>query len=299
MAENKDVNFRLGWHVLKNRDYDSRDCSVAERDQAEETFFSQGIWTSLPPSHMGIGSLKPRLSRVLKDQILSELPGLIQDVQAGVDDCKGRLQRLGGSRATKDEQRQHLSRVSQEFSRLLTAAVDGIYVDPFFGDSTTKSGYGKRLRAVVQNTLLDFANEMRCKGHGKEIVERLIEQGDAQEGSHGPPEVLRSQVVNNVENLMKRTRGRELPGTYNPQIVGELFFQHSAPWQGIVQAYAEQTFAAIKTTLNLVLEYTADPQTSEGLLRYVINPALEPIKQNLESKVAAILRHHQRGHPIT
>jgi hypothetical protein len=33
---------------------------------------------------MGIGSLKPRLSRVLKDQILSELPNLIGDVESGI-----------------------------------------------------------------------------------------------------------------------------------------------------------------------------------------------------------------------
>jgi Dynamin central region len=216
LAENKDVNFRLGWHVLKNRDYDSRECTAEERDQAEEKFFSQGIWTSLPPSHMGISSLKSRLSRVLKDQILSELPSLIQDVQAGIDDYNRRLERLGGSRATKKEQRRYLSRVSQDFSRLLTAAVGGSYVDPFFGDSNTKDGYSKRLRAVIQNTLLSFANDMRSKGHVKEIAEGPFEDGGVQEGSMGPPEVLRNQAVKDVEELMKRTRGRELPGIFNP-----------------------------------------------------------------------------------
>jgi hypothetical protein len=129
LAENKDVNFRLGWHVLKNRDYDSRNSSAEERDQAEADFFSQGIWTSLPPSHMGIGSLKPRLSRVLKDQIISELPNLIGDVESGIKDCKGRLELLGGSRATIEEQRLHLLRVSQQFSSLVKAAVDGVYAD--------------------------------------------------------------------------------------------------------------------------------------------------------------------------
>ena len=31
LAMNKNVVFRFGWHVLKNRDYDTKDCSVAER----------------------------------------------------------------------------------------------------------------------------------------------------------------------------------------------------------------------------------------------------------------------------
>jgi len=33
LAGNKDVVFRLGWHVLRNRDDDSRDSSVEERDE--------------------------------------------------------------------------------------------------------------------------------------------------------------------------------------------------------------------------------------------------------------------------
>ena len=47
LAQNKDVVFRLGWHVLKNRNYEMRDTSSAERDEAEENFFASGIWTSM------------------------------------------------------------------------------------------------------------------------------------------------------------------------------------------------------------------------------------------------------------
>lgn len=34
-AQNKDVSFRLGWHVLRNRDYEMRNVSSTERDAAE------------------------------------------------------------------------------------------------------------------------------------------------------------------------------------------------------------------------------------------------------------------------
>lgn len=52
-------------------------------------------------------------------------------------------------------------------------------------------------------------------------------------------------------------------------------------------------------TLNLILEHTADPQTSEGLLRYIINPAIEPLKEDLEMRAKEVLEPYQRGHPIT
>ena len=40
LAGNKDVVFRLGWYVLRNRDDDSRDTSVKGRDEKEKEFFS-------------------------------------------------------------------------------------------------------------------------------------------------------------------------------------------------------------------------------------------------------------------
>lgn len=232
LAENKDVNFRLGWHVLKNRDYDSRDSSAEERDQAEADFFSQGIWTSLPPSHMGISSLKPRLSRVLKDQILSELPNLIGDVESSIKDCKGRLELLGGPRATIQEQRLHLLRVSQQFSSLVKATIDGVYVDSFFGDPKTNDGYGKRLRAVIQNTLIDFSDTIFRQGHAKDIIDKtkVAKTGPPDEkDDHAPIQISREAYIDEVQDLMKRTRGCELPGTFNPLIIGEMFFDQSKP----------------------------------------------------------------------
>ena len=43
LTNNKDVVFRLGWHVLKNRSFEKRACSSVERDAAERAFFAQGV----------------------------------------------------------------------------------------------------------------------------------------------------------------------------------------------------------------------------------------------------------------
>jgi hypothetical protein len=50
-------------------------------------------------------------------------------------------------------------------SSLVKAATDGICADEFFGDARTPLGYGKRLRAVVQNVLSDFAEDMSREGY--------------------------------------------------------------------------------------------------------------------------------------
>lgn len=45
LAKNENIAFKLGWHVLKNRDYDTKDTSRAERDDSERNFFSGRVWS--------------------------------------------------------------------------------------------------------------------------------------------------------------------------------------------------------------------------------------------------------------
>ena len=292
---NNDVVFRLGWHVLKNRDFDSRECPIEERDEREKDLFSQGIWTSLPTKIIGIGALKPRLSTVLKDQIASELPSLILDVPTGINESRSRLRRLGKARGTPQEQQSYLVSISQSFFSLVKAAVNGTYIHEFFGDATTDMGFSKRLRAVVQDILLEFAEDMRREGHSLEI----IEDASLPKSTSIPKQILRSEFLRNVRELMRRTRGCEVPGTFNPLIIGDLFYQQSRPWQRLVERFSERILLATRKSLELILTHTADEATGEGLLRDVIDPAMETYTKLLEIKVAEIMRPYQKGHPIT
>ena len=72
-----DAEFRLGWHVLKNRSYETRSYLLEARDASEKQFFDQGIWESLLREIVGISTLRERLSKVLVDQITLELPALL------------------------------------------------------------------------------------------------------------------------------------------------------------------------------------------------------------------------------
>lgn len=296
IAENKNVQFKLGWHVLKNRDFDTRKCSNQDRDRMERDFFSQGIWSTLASNIVGISSLRPRLSTLLKEQILTELPALVDAATSGIRECRDLLNKLGASRATLQEQRLHLLRVSQDFSSLAKSAVDGVYVGEFFGSALDDTGYSRRLRAVVQNICIEFANTIQRKGHARMIVDKIdtevAEPGD-------PPRVQRSKYIDQVSTLMKRSRGCELPGTFNPLIIGDLFYEQSKNWSTFVEQYSDSILNAVRTTLNEILESTADEKTREGLMRYIINPGTDALQRDLGEMVSSILEPHQRGHPIT
>lgn len=292
LAKNEDVFFRLGWHLLKNRDYTSRNCSLEERNEAEKQFFSHGIWTDLPSNSLGVGALKSRLSTVLKDQILHELPKLISDLKVSIEECRGRLASLGEARTTLPEQRMHLIRISHAFSSLVKAAVDGVYVHDFFGDAMTEEGYNKRLRAAVQSLVLDFASKMHAEGHYQEIV-------DGSDEHESPSMISRSKYVKHVQELMRNSRGRELPGTFNPLLIGDLFHEQSKPWKELVDCCCESILAAVKLCIESVISHTADEFTKDGLLRKVIDPAMAHHEERLEKRIAEVMRPHLAGHPMT
>ncbi|KAK5044839.1 hypothetical protein LTR84_010377 [Exophiala bonariae] len=298
LAKNENITFKLGWHVLKNRDYDTRNSSTSERDLAERVFFEQNIWSSaLPPSQLGISALRPRLSKILLRQILRELPGLIADVESGLNRCKRQLEMLGGSRATVFEQRGYLFQASQTFVNLMTASIDGRYSQAFFGSAESDEGYGKRLRAVVQRTLKEFAEEMHLKGSAVKIVNSISKRSKS---SWADSEdelfyILRDEYLKNVQLRMSRNRGRELPGLFNPDIIDDLFYDHAKPWQRIILATMERVVQAAETAIKYVLEEATDATTIDGIMSLLVRPNFDLIKTALENKAQEILQpHHQR-----
>lgn len=301
LARNEDICFRLGWHVLRNRDYESRDSSKEARDLTEKKFFTQGVWRDLPRGIVGIHTLRERLSKVLLEQIKTELPSLIKDISSSLEECQARLSKMGEIRVTIDQQRLFLLRISQDFQSLSRAAIDGIYGDPFFEDARSKAGYSKRLRAVVQNLNQDFAESMRVKGHFRHIVDDTTEpvSENVFEKSYHIAVSRSSFIEEEIQPLLKRSRGRELPGMFNPLIVGDLFHEQAKPWEELARKHLRDICNAVRAFLELTVTYLTDEVTSEEILRELLDPLIDEKTKLLDPKLDEILAPHQRGHPIT
>ena len=95
LAKNQEVEFCLGWHVLKNMDSEKGKWNLAEHDMEELQFFSQGVWGDMPRTLVGINHLRARLSKLLLGQIAAELPSLIDEIQAKSEESRCRLDKLG------------------------------------------------------------------------------------------------------------------------------------------------------------------------------------------------------------
>ncbi|KAJ5705391.1 hypothetical protein N7536_001080 [Penicillium majusculum] len=295
LAKNQEVEFRLGWHVLKNMDSEKGKSSLLDRNIQECEFFSQGIWEELPPSLVGVDSLRTRLSGLLLGQIASELPSLINEINAKFKSCQLQLQKLGDPRATVDEQRSYLLHIGQAFQSLVKAAVDGTYNEPFFEDAKTDIGCQKRIRAVIQNLNEQFTKKISLRGH----LRHVFADDDRRQVSKNQILITRDEYVQHIEMLLKKTRGRELPGTYNPMMVKDLFQEQCAPWEDITQSHIATAWTAAQDFLYRAVCYVADGATSKTIFSRIILPALGSLRHALEKCSKEFLMSHQRGHPIT
>ncbi|KAL2267868.1 hypothetical protein VTJ83DRAFT_5145 [Remersonia thermophila] len=288
LAQNHQVVFRHGWHVLKNMDSEKGAWTHAERNESEALFFSAGSWNALPSSSRGIEKLRYRLSRVLLGQIASELPGLMAEMDNITKSSKARLDELGFPRSSLREQRAYLLQVSHVVQMLVTTSICGHYdnKDRFFEDAMTAQGYKQRLRAIIQNANDDFAEEMRTQGryHKIDADDRII---------------TREAFVAHIEQVMNRNRGCELPGTFNPLLVRELFREQSRPWESIVRHHVRAVWNAACDFMAIVIKFAADGATAKLLKHEVMDPAMKRIWEGMSSKVLELLNPHHNGHPIT
>lgn len=300
LAENKESELRLGWHVLKNRKFEERDVTSAQRDAIESEFLSQGLWTTIDPSHCGVAALRSRLSTVLVDQILEQLPGLVRDVEDGIRNCAEGMDRLGPVRGTQKEQLSYLMRVSEDYTLLVNQAVDGIYNDRFFGDRTKKDRFCTRLRAVIQSRLVDFGEEMRLNGQSQLIIDADSEDDNDNDGDgivRDTARISRSDYIQEVATRLKFSKGRELQGLFNPLIVTDLFVEQCKPWQSITRYLLGDILEAVHQTTHLIVNKITARDVAEGVLN-LIHKGIERLKIDMEIQVEALLASAAQ-HPIT
>ena len=299
LAQNHNVKLHLGWHVLRNRGQANAADSIEDRDSQEADFFSNSAWGStLDDSHLGVNSLRDRLRHVLWHQIQEGLPGVISDVQHGIRDCENKLQQLGQPRTSLRDKHSYLHRISGRLSTLVRAAIDGVYSDQFFESDPhdDQNVLERRLRAQVQGVLSHYADEMRSDGHALEIVEEDLSPLRSSERLWITRKKYLSQ---NVHTAMYECRGRELPGTFNPLVVGDLFSQQCKPWENITHHMVEKAHKAAAETFREIISEICDNNTTNRLTKHHIQPTLNLLRKDLKAKINELLLPHLSIHPIT
>ncbi|KFY08176.1 hypothetical protein V492_06463 [Pseudogymnoascus sp. VKM F-4246] len=306
LARNERVKFRLGWHVVKNLDSahkESLKSSLETRNAEERTYFKDSTFKSLPSHSLGIDSLRAQLSKVLFNQIRLELPRLVNDIEQRIIVARAAKDRLGPSRTSTDEQRAFLIQLSQTFQTICQAAIRGDYDNDFFrgddllerslfkGDETSE----RRLCANLMNKHFEFADELRENGCQWTVNENKSNL----KGFHfASKSRTRKDAIADACRLLKRGRGRELPGLPNPLLVGELFREYSRPWETLARTHIKNTWDMTNKFIELVLMHLTDFDVREKILRLWLEPIMTQKLEAAYGKLDELLEVHKE-HPFT
>ena len=293
------------------------DDSFEERNAKEASFFSQDWYRDLPAGKKGVQELRLRLAHLLYRHLKKELPKLKSEVNKKHGEIYQELQQLGDKRSTAAEQKRFLMSVSNDYQLIVNSAVDGHYEHPFFGIIETETGFDsphnlRRLRAAVQHMNLQFASQMRQYGHKFRIMATNSTAGtnseddlpepplseDYMQGSSLQQKMTRAQAVQWVKDILIRTRGRELPGNFNPLLLSQLFWEQSENWGSLARDHLERIASLRSKFVDDAVEHIVIDDIGGRLLVLKVSDALKLRSTKASNELRLLLEDKDRP-PIT
>ncbi|KAI8953562.1 interferon-induced GTP-binding protein Mx [Xylaria longipes] len=323
LAKNENVSLQLGWHVVKNRAFEESDFTAEQRALSEKTFFRDSIWKGLNQDYVGVDNLRTRLSHLLLEHGKTELPRLSDDVEGFLQKDKDEIALLGDPRATIPECRTYLAQLSMACHDICKAGVQGIYENDFFRFgreepfSLESKASTRRLRAVVQFMNSGFARDLRTKGHkykisvangddSSEKEKHPEEETNADEELYSPtssspsekPSVLSEEdAMMWARNRVLKSRGKELTGSFNPNVVAELFWEQSESWEKLAKSHVEQILRLCENFLRDILADQATADVKDRFWRFLLVDEMRKQRTSAFNELTQLVQDNKE-HPI-
>jgi hypothetical protein len=299
MAKNQDPvsKLRLGWHVVRNADWDEKqEHSKYNRDESERALFLQEPWNQLSRWQLGIPSLRNELTKHLFNQICSELPRVVKDIEQEEAACAKELKDLGEPRSTSKDQRKYLLGISDRFEKMVDAGLAGHWTyDPIFHAESM------RLRAQIRNLNDAFDQTMKIKGHAFEYPPPIHDgPRESSDSDNDPVVVSHAGLLNKVNKILKSGRGQELPGMFDPILVTDIFREQSENWRDLACQHVEKAWQVTNQFLQNLLFSIAPARTgtAEAVLNGVISKEMISRKEKLHEKVSELLLPYVKNMPF-
>lgn len=107
-----------------------------------------------------------------------------------------------------------------------------------------------------------------------------------------------TDLVTRAKELIMTHRGKELPGTFNPLLIGPLFREMSRTWLLLTQNHVEGMWMNARTIITAILGDVADANVAEKCMDVVIDPKFEQIRSVLMDRLDTYMHEYHRQ-PIT
>ncbi|KAF3210236.1 hypothetical protein TWF106_010767 [Orbilia oligospora] len=278
IASNKMEKLRHGWFAVRNRSTkEIQDgVTIQQRHIKEKEFFRKAPWSRLGRDKTGIENLKPFLGHLLYEHVRDEFPKLVDEINRLVIETEDSLEQLGIARTTPTEQRIYLTKIANEYERSVTDCLDAKFREQIDSKSPLK------IRTRIQNMNSDFAKRMQIEGHTREFKDEDEEpkSEEPEVDEIAPPEIpftshereehqlygYKNKEVNGENSLNKLdpediydwikvtyrdSRGPELPGLINYNVVIQMFREQSTNWKTVAGEH-------VRGVVDIVAKFNAE-----------------------------------------
>ena len=113
-----------------------------------------------------------------------------------------------------------------------------------------------------------------------------------------PADMTRIEAEDWVLRILKRSRGRELPGNFNPLLISHIFWEQSEPWKQLAREHIEAVAEKCSQFVSLVLKGVATNDVTTRVWELKVEPALNIALAASRAELDRIIED-KNCHPIT
>ncbi|KAM5388265.1 hypothetical protein ACJA88_000129 [Fusarium oxysporum] len=226
LAQNIAEELHLGWHVLKNRSYDERDFTLAQRNDKEKEFLSQGAVDGTYTDRFfgnrneraSFGSRLRAVVRLRLDEFAEEMrvDGQSQHIvdSASEDEDHPNSRVLAPSISRSEFINKVARRLKYNRGRELPGLFNPLIVNDLFVEQCTP---WKRIAKSLADDMLDAVHL---------TTEKVVEQSAATEVSEGVLKLIRKEVEGLRIKMSRRIDALLVSATQNPITNNPELVQH-------------------------------------------------------------------------
>ncbi|SPO02320.1 uncharacterized protein DNG_04993 [Cephalotrichum gorgonifer] len=256
--EDKSFRFKYEWHVVRNRSSEPEEQSLSQdqRDDLEERFLNgHPWWKQVDSGSRGIEKLRERLRERLFNKAKRELPRLYSMLRDRLGPLEEQLAALGGDEMQEGRLQSMWDAAMNRLYNDARVHSRGKYVSNI-NDLAPKDDLHLRSRVVDQSEA--FRDKLIADGRAWNTRIRPEPAGPDSDlvSVHKPnPPPVRTEKkthdsleaeVAEVTDMLKQSRGTELPGFFSPERISQLFWRMSKGWEAITKDHIEQIYLCCK-----------------------------------------------------
>ena len=234
------------------------------------------------------------------------------DVSKKLKDCKRRLENLGPSRETTEQQLVYLVELATRFQNTTSSALEAHYGDNKIFESIPSL----KLATAIVDRNEAFSNDFMRNGHtmyfegwpartdepeDKPLSSRRVKTVPELNDVLHEDEVLENPgtgIMDWLERLFKTSRGFEL-GTFDAAVVPAMWREQSVKWDDLALGYVSDVVALVHDfTVDLLKTICDDERVTQGLVSLLMGHLTTRYNLAIDH-VKFILEVERAGTPLT